>query len=293
LEVTELKIVCNCRKPSTGLIDSACNELNINRSESWIVGDTTSDIEAGFRANLKTILLRTGHAGNDFKFNRKPDYTAFDLSDAVNWILKGHNTATQSVASFVSDLCLDKRVILIGGLARAGKSYIAQVIKELLQNYGYVAHIVSLDGWLKPKKIRFESMGVLERYNLDLASEELEKAIHAKKDITLLEYIYDRYLGVLHENPILHSILPQDKIIIEGVPALLMSNLVRMSNTAKLYVEVSSEIRKERLNKDYTWRNLKEKELQNILTSRDIDEVPLIEKSKINANFIYKTKLNS
>jgi len=92
---------------------------------------------------------------------------------------------------------------------------------------------------------------------------------------------------------ILHSILPQDKIIIEGVPALLMSNLVRMSNTAKLYVEVSSEIRKERLNKDYTWRNLKEKELQNILTSRDIDEVPLIEKSKINANFIYKTKLNS
>ena len=46
----DLKIVCDCRKPEPGLIMRAAKEMKIDLSMSWMVGDTTSDIEAANRA---------------------------------------------------------------------------------------------------------------------------------------------------------------------------------------------------------------------------------------------------
>jgi histidinol-phosphate phosphatase family protein len=67
-EVPELKVVCGCRKPATGLIDAACRDLEIGRTASWFVGDTTSDVETGRRAGLRTVLVRTGQAGQDGRY---------------------------------------------------------------------------------------------------------------------------------------------------------------------------------------------------------------------------------
>jgi len=87
-EVSELKIVCDCRKPSPGMIYRAAREHNINLKDSWIIGDTTSDIMTGKNARIRTILVKTGEAGKDNKYDVTPEYIADNLLDAVNFILE-------------------------------------------------------------------------------------------------------------------------------------------------------------------------------------------------------------
>lgn len=48
---------CFCRKPQPGLILQAARELDIDLSQSWVVGDSLRDVEAGKRAGCRTILL--------------------------------------------------------------------------------------------------------------------------------------------------------------------------------------------------------------------------------------------
>ncbi len=50
---------CDCRKPHTGMVDSAKRELKLPDG-GYIIGDADSDMELGRRAGLKTILVLTG-----------------------------------------------------------------------------------------------------------------------------------------------------------------------------------------------------------------------------------------
>ncbi len=77
---------CSCRKPGIALIQRGCLDLNLDISASFVIGDKTSDIEAGKRAGIKTILVRTGFGGNDGEFDVEPDYVANDLLDAADYI---------------------------------------------------------------------------------------------------------------------------------------------------------------------------------------------------------------
>lgn len=57
-EVSELKIVCDCRKPKPGLLLRAARELNIDLKQSWMIGDRNSDVMAGENAGCRTILMK-------------------------------------------------------------------------------------------------------------------------------------------------------------------------------------------------------------------------------------------
>ncbi len=87
-ERVDLKIECTCRKPATGLIDRACAELNIDRSRSWFIGDTTVDILAAQRAGIGSVCVETGHAGKDGRHPVAADLICADLGAAVTFILK-------------------------------------------------------------------------------------------------------------------------------------------------------------------------------------------------------------
>lgn len=78
---------CDCRKPKTGMIDRAVERFGIDRDPSYLIGDKTSDLLAGKRAGLKTILVRTGEGGRDQACDAIPDVTVADLAEAVKWIL--------------------------------------------------------------------------------------------------------------------------------------------------------------------------------------------------------------
>ncbi|MGD1043058.1 MAG: HAD family hydrolase [Sedimentisphaerales bacterium] len=75
------------RKPNPGMLLAAGKDMDINLPESWMVGDSPSDIEAGARAGCRTIMLagrtheqkiRPGEPG--------PDYRAVNLKEVVNII---------------------------------------------------------------------------------------------------------------------------------------------------------------------------------------------------------------
>lgn len=58
-EIKELKIDCECRKPKPGMLLKAAQDLNIDLSPSYMVGDGENDIKAGKDAGCKTVLLNT------------------------------------------------------------------------------------------------------------------------------------------------------------------------------------------------------------------------------------------
>lgn len=58
-EVKELKFDCKCRKPKPGMLLKAAEDLNIDLSQSYMVGDDENDIKAGKAAGCRTVLLNT------------------------------------------------------------------------------------------------------------------------------------------------------------------------------------------------------------------------------------------
>jgi D-glycero-D-manno-heptose 1,7-bisphosphate phosphatase len=49
---------CNCRKPNPGMINQAIADFpEIDRHNSYLIGDSDSDIEAGNRMNLNTVKV--------------------------------------------------------------------------------------------------------------------------------------------------------------------------------------------------------------------------------------------
>lgn len=87
-ENPKYKIKCNCRKPNTELIDICVDRYNIDRAKSFMIGDTTVDIKTGENAGLQTVLVLTGEAGSDHKYQVTPDLIVKNLSDAINFIIK-------------------------------------------------------------------------------------------------------------------------------------------------------------------------------------------------------------
>lgn len=81
------KIPCKCRKPDIGMIDKMLGKYNIDLGKSYMIGDSSVDIQTGKNAGLKTILVATGQSGQDGKFFVQADMQAKDLLDAVKVIL--------------------------------------------------------------------------------------------------------------------------------------------------------------------------------------------------------------
>lgn len=56
-ERREYKTECPCRKPKPGLLFSAANKFNIDLTQSYMVGDSVSDMEAGRTAGCQSVMF--------------------------------------------------------------------------------------------------------------------------------------------------------------------------------------------------------------------------------------------
>jgi D-glycero-D-manno-heptose 1,7-bisphosphate phosphatase len=52
---------CTCRKPSPGMLLSAAHDHEIDLADSWMVGDSTDDVEAGKSAGCRTARVIRDH----------------------------------------------------------------------------------------------------------------------------------------------------------------------------------------------------------------------------------------
>jgi D-glycero-D-manno-heptose 1,7-bisphosphate phosphatase len=77
--------LCACSKPAPEMLVEAAADFSLDLSRSILVGDKSSDIEAGIAAGCYTILVASPHAVASPRLAAKasPDYTVPDLSAAV------------------------------------------------------------------------------------------------------------------------------------------------------------------------------------------------------------------
>lgn len=81
------KISCRCRKPGIGMLEDCAERYHIDLADSWLIGDTTVDIQTGKNAGTRTALVLTGDAGGDKKYDVKPDLICRDVLEAAERIL--------------------------------------------------------------------------------------------------------------------------------------------------------------------------------------------------------------
>jgi D,D-heptose 1,7-bisphosphate phosphatase len=85
------------RKPKPGMLLAAADELDIDLGQSWMVGNSSRDIQAGLQAGCKTILIN--HPSH-YKLHKlgepNPDYRAVNIKEAVNIIKKHHRSTGES-----------------------------------------------------------------------------------------------------------------------------------------------------------------------------------------------------
>ena len=87
--------VCECRKPAPGMLLQAAQDLNIDLTNSYLVGDRFNDMEAAKIAGVKGILVKTGFGQGLLQDDgpdratpqNEPDFIAADILEAVKWIL--------------------------------------------------------------------------------------------------------------------------------------------------------------------------------------------------------------
>src|ERR1700733_3477877 len=77
---------CDCRKPLPGMLLEAARRHHIDLSASFMVGDRWRDIEAGYNAGCKTILIDYGYS--ERPPDRVPDLRVGSLREAADWIIR-------------------------------------------------------------------------------------------------------------------------------------------------------------------------------------------------------------
>lgn len=92
--VSEFAVECECRKPGAGMILRAAEELGIDPAETWMVGATLDDVEAGNRAGCRTILLDNGNETEwHMDGKRWPSVVVGDLDEAAHVIVGAKESA--------------------------------------------------------------------------------------------------------------------------------------------------------------------------------------------------------
>ena len=90
-KVPPYNIECDCRKPRPGMMRRGERELDIDLTRSFVVGDKTTDVQAGKAVGATAILVLTGYGRSSFaeiKNERiSADYFAPSIVEAVEYII--------------------------------------------------------------------------------------------------------------------------------------------------------------------------------------------------------------
>lgn len=76
---------CRCRKPKSGMLLQAVKEFDVNIHNSYLVGDSWKDIEAGRAAGCITIFMKT-EIGKEELERCTPDYVVSSFNEITEII---------------------------------------------------------------------------------------------------------------------------------------------------------------------------------------------------------------
>jgi len=89
-KVERFRVNCQCRKPKSGLLRQAAEDMDIDLSQSWMIGDGLTDVKAGKGAGTRTILLAKMKCDLCHLMDEedaRPDAVTSNLDEAAQFIL--------------------------------------------------------------------------------------------------------------------------------------------------------------------------------------------------------------
>lgn len=282
-ERPEYKIDCDCRKPKPGMIMKATKRFNINLRESWMIGDSSRDVESGKAAGVRTIALRTGHGA--VVLNARPDFHFDTLEDAVDFILTPPFEEQYKMIKRAYAASRKAPVVIgVGGQSRSGKSsFVSDMIYRLAQQ-GIQSIRIPLDQYILPRKDRKEVEDVLHNYQLNTMVADL-KNFFAGEMIQLPGYSDhpERMAFSIHAKWSGEQI-----VFVEGVPALASEEL-RSLYQLSFFVETDEEKRKTRFERFYDWKGESQDAISELYSMRKDGEYEIIQQGRKFADEIVHT----
>ncbi len=79
---------CSCRKPGIELFNRAAKDFELDKAASFMIGDTSFDIEAAKNFGIRSALIHRETKQPAMPMAVPPSYEAKTLAAAVDWILK-------------------------------------------------------------------------------------------------------------------------------------------------------------------------------------------------------------
>ncbi len=88
-KVVAYTMTCFCRKPNAGMLFRAAREHDLNLAASWMIGDILDDVDAGRRADCRTVLINNG-SETEWKLTiqRRPHFTVTNMIEAAQTIIR-------------------------------------------------------------------------------------------------------------------------------------------------------------------------------------------------------------
>ncbi|MDD5275817.1 MAG: D-glycero-beta-D-manno-heptose 1,7-bisphosphate 7-phosphatase [Methylovulum sp.] len=81
---------CHCRKPQPGLLEQCADEHQLTLTDTFFIGDSLRDLQAGLAVNAKPILVKTGKGQKTLTRLPNLNIPVFDsLYDAASYIVSG------------------------------------------------------------------------------------------------------------------------------------------------------------------------------------------------------------
>jgi uridine kinase len=258
------------------MIERAAEDLFVDMKNSWMIGDTTTDLQTAQNAGLRSILVRTGHGGRDGRWAVRPDYEFYDLDEASRFLTELHLPLLKRARALLP-VCEPGALLAIGGLARTGKTTWASLFREVLRERGQQAIILPLDTWLRSEWER-ASGHYLNRFDVEAVAALVERLAGRSAPIELILGQYDRQTRKRDAEGMALTIEPEDIVVFEGVPALAIEGLLAASSSS-FYVECPESLRRERFEREYRARGDSESEIDALYREREADEHPFVKVS--------------
>lgn len=280
-ERPDLKIVCNCRKPATGMVEQATADMNIDLSRSWVIGDTTADFMLARRSGIRSIGVATGAAGLDGKYPAEADYHAADVASAVAFILDQHPRLLAQVAPLVEGLNPGD-LVFIGGSARSGKSTLASALADHLAANDIPARVIPLDRWIRSLADR--QAGVLGRYDIAAIGRMLKTLApprNAHVSISMPFYFRKNQQSVGQAETI--SVAPDEILIVEGT--ITLASAAELP-ARKVYIQSNQSQLYSRFMKLQEACGRSGQQAELLFAERQNDETSIIEQSRKHANTV-------
>ena len=177
-------------------------------------------------------------------------------------------------------------LVLIGGCSQAGKSWLAEAVRDRLTDVDTPCLIVRLDAWLIGLDQRRPGSCVMERYDCAAIQRDINSLLQGRP---IYPPVYDartrQRMGEASSVPIQ---IVRGVLIVEGVIALALPRL-REKAALKIFVSVEDSTRWARLLSFYgDFKGVGQSEAERILRGREMEEAPFVRTTQVWADLVFQ-----